>query len=257
MKTPALKRAYVWELPVRIFHWANALCISVLIVTGLLIAYPPAVMSDQEAAQQFWFGYIRMIHFIAAYGLIALMAFRLYWSLWANKYGSWRVFLPFSRQNLLKMWQVVKYDILLQRHAKNGTYKESVGHNNVAAFSYLALFLLALVMVATGFALYAPNASWFLPKLFGWVVTLLGSESNVRLVHHFASWAFILFIVVHVYLVLYHDWLEGKGETSSMISGYKFVDTDVQEEKQPSPEKKAGQRKITLTQTSNADELPA
>ena len=31
------------------------------------------------------------------------------------------------------------------------------------------------------------------------------------------------FVVIHVYLVLYHDYVEGRGEASSMISGYKFV----------------------------------
>jgi len=36
-------------------------------------------------------------------------------------------------------------------------------------------------------------------------------------------WGFIFFIMIHVYLVLYHDWLEGRGETSSMFSGFKFV----------------------------------
>ena len=30
-------------------------------------------------------------------------------------------------------------------------------------------------------------------------------------------------IFSHVYLVFYHDWLEGRGEVSSMFGGYKFV----------------------------------
>jgi Ni/Fe-hydrogenase 1 B-type cytochrome subunit len=36
-------------------------------------------------------------------------------------------------------------------------------------------------------------------------------------------WLFIVFVIVHVYLVFFHDWLEGRGESSAMISGYKFV----------------------------------
>jgi len=39
-------------------------------------------------------------------------------------------------------------------------------------------------------------------------------------------WLFIFFTLVHVYLVLYHDWLEGRGEVSSMFGGYKFVRQD-------------------------------
>jgi hypothetical protein len=28
------------------------------------------------------------------------------------------------------------------------------------------------------------------------------------------------------YLVLFHDWLEGRGESSAMVSGYKFCRTE-------------------------------
>ena len=45
----------------------------------------------------------------------------------------------------------------------------------------------------------------------------------VRTIHHVATWLFILFTLIHVYLVFYHDWLEGRGEVSSMFGGYKFV----------------------------------
>jgi Ni/Fe-hydrogenase 1 B-type cytochrome subunit len=36
-------------------------------------------------------------------------------------------------------------------------------------------------------------------------------------------WVFILFIIIHVYLVFYHDYVEGRGEISSMGGGWKFV----------------------------------
>ena len=42
---PVFKRVYVWELPVRVYHWLNALCVLVLTVTGILIAHPPAIAS--------------------------------------------------------------------------------------------------------------------------------------------------------------------------------------------------------------------
>ena len=85
------------------------------------------------------------------------------------------------------------------------------------------LFLLALVQIFTGFGLYAPTSGWWLPKLFAWVPTFLGDEMTTRFVHHSATWLFIIFTLIHVYLVFYHDWLEGRGESSAMISGHKFV----------------------------------
>ena len=39
-----LREVYVWELPVRIYHWVNALCIAILCVTGFIIADPPAII---------------------------------------------------------------------------------------------------------------------------------------------------------------------------------------------------------------------
>ena len=61
------KRVFVWEAPVRLFHWLNGLSILVLIGTGLLIGNPPAIMSGAEATDQYWFGTTRYIHFISAY----------------------------------------------------------------------------------------------------------------------------------------------------------------------------------------------
>ena len=37
-------------------------------------------------------------------------------------------------------------------------------------------------------------------------------------------WFFIVFSMVHVYLVFYHDYVEGRGVISSMVGGWKFVE---------------------------------
>ena len=58
---PVFKRVYVWELPVRVYHWLNALCVLVLTVTGILIAHPPAFASATEASFSYWFGINRFI----------------------------------------------------------------------------------------------------------------------------------------------------------------------------------------------------
>ena len=39
-----LREVYVWQLPVRIFHWVNAFVITVLCITGYIIGDPPAIM---------------------------------------------------------------------------------------------------------------------------------------------------------------------------------------------------------------------
>jgi Ni/Fe-hydrogenase 1 B-type cytochrome subunit len=222
-RTYDFKRVLVWELPVRIFHWLNALCITVLAITGLIIADPPAFMSTAEASESYWFGTVRMIHFITAYIFLLNYIVRIYWAFKGNYYSNWRVFFPFSKKARSNIKHVLKVDILLQNEEKEVLKNISVGHNYLASLSYLVLFLLALVQIFTGFGLYAPTSGWWLHKLFAWVPYVLGDEMTTRFVHHISTWLFIIFTLVHVYLVFYHDWLEGRGESSAMISGYKFV----------------------------------
>ena len=62
------------------------------------------------------------------------------------------------------------------------------------------------------------------PQLFTWLVPLFGSEQNLRLFHYAALWAFIVFTLIHVYLVFYHDYVEGHGVLSSIIGGWKFME---------------------------------
>jgi len=226
METRNFKRVFVWELPVRIFHWVNVLCVIVLSLTGFLIANPPALLSNAEATNLHSFGIVRFIHFVAAYIFFFNMILRVYWSFVGNKFASWRAFWPFSKKTWSNFKHVLKIDILLFNEKVPDEKNISIGHNSVAILSYLLLFIVALVSVFTGFALYADTANWWLPKLFAWVTPMLGGDFMVRNIHHIAMWVFILFTLVHVYLVFYHDWLEGRGEVSSMFGGYKFVQED-------------------------------
>jgi len=214
------QRVYVWEQPVRWFHWINALCIVVLGVTGYLIAHPPAFMNAGEASFSYWFGTVRFVHFAAGYVFLANFLFRLYWAVVGNKYASWRNFFPLTRSQLRQVWDVLKVDILQSSDKPVHT----LGHNSVAYFTYLGTGLLTVFQVVSGFALYAPtSASWF-PQLFTWITPLFGSEQNLRIVHYAILWLFAIFTVIHVYLVFYHDYVEGHGVLSSIVGGWKFME---------------------------------
>ncbi|OGS70031.1 MAG: Ni/Fe-hydrogenase, b-type cytochrome subunit [Flavobacteria bacterium RIFCSPLOWO2_12_FULL_35_11] len=223
METRNFKRVLVWELPVRIFHWTNVLCVLALTLSGFLIANPPALLSNAEATNLHSFGIVRYIHFFAAYIFFFNLILRVYWSFAGNQFASWRALWPFSKKRWGNFKHVLKNDVLLMNEKEPELKNISIGHNSVAAFSYLILFIIALISVFTGFALYADTSTWFLPKLFSWVTPMLGGDFMVRNIHHIAMWGFILFVVIHVYLVFFHDWLEGRGEVSSMFGGYKFV----------------------------------
>jgi Ni/Fe-hydrogenase 1 B-type cytochrome subunit len=222
-KITNFKRVYVWELPVRIFHWLNVLALFVLVVTGFIIANPPALMSSAEATNLHSFGIVRFLHFTAAYIFLFVLIMRVYWAFMGNRFSSWKAFWPFTKKNWNNFWHVMKIDIMLMNEKEEDVTKISIGHNSVATLSYIVMFFLAIVQIVTGFALYGDMASWWLPKMFTWVIPIFGGDFLVRSIHHAAMWLFIFFAMVHIYLVFYHDWLEGRGEVSSMFGGYKFV----------------------------------
>ena len=226
MKAQFLRRVYVWEMPVRFFHWINALAITVLCVTGYLIGNPVAIQSAAEASNSYWFGINRFIHFAAAYIFLFNLLFRIYWSFVGNKYANWRNFLPLNLGFFRKIIKVLKIDIFLLK----GKEYIAVGHNALAGLSYFFLFLASILMIFTGFGLYADNAGWWLPKMFAWVPALTDGDYMIREIHHATMWFIIVFTIIHLYLVFYHDVFEGRGETSSMIGGYKFMEEEVFEE---------------------------
>jgi Ni/Fe-hydrogenase 1 B-type cytochrome subunit len=216
------RRIYVWELPVRFYHWLNALCVLALIATGYLIGTPFSVSYSAEAYQQYWFGWVRFLHFVAAFIFFFNFLVRLYWGFAGNRYARWTNFLPFRKAQVQEMGEVLKVDVL-QTQLRG---RISVGHNALAGLIYFLSFLVFLFQSVTGFALYSGMSSSLLPRMFRWIVPLMGGDFAVRQWHHAFMWFFVAFAIVHVYLVFYHDYIEGRGTTSSMVGGWKFERDD-------------------------------
>ncbi len=214
-----IKRIYVWEIPVRFYHWLNMFCIIVLVITGYFIGNPPAIQHGAEAYFNYWFGINRFIHFLFAYIFFFNFCLRIYWAFVGNKYSRWYQFIPYTKRQWKEIGEVLKVDIMQLR-----TWSfESEGHNALAATTYFIMFLAFLLQCLTGFGMYAAmSTSWF-PKLFAWFIPLVGGDIAARHIHHILMWVFIIFAMIHVYLVVYHDYVERTGVASSMISGWKFV----------------------------------
>ena len=105
---------------------------------------------------------------------------------------------------------------------------EYLGHNPVQQFFYTLLYMVALVMVVTGFAMYGQsNPGGFFYTTFGWVAGVFGGIQMTRLIHHLLTWVFIIFVPIHIYLSLRVDILERSGTISSIISGGRFRPVDV------------------------------
>ena len=222
IQTIPYRRVYVWELPVRIFHWINAAAILLLFATGLMIGAPQTLWMAEEPSQQYWFGWVRFIHFAAAYIFLFNILFRLYWAFAGNQYARWSSYVPYRKDQFTGLWETLLVDITSIR--EKGSI--AVGHNYLAAFTYFGLLFICFFQIATGFALYASMSESWIPSLFGWVVPLMGGDATVRQWHHILSWAFPIFTIIHVYLCFYHDYVEGRGTLSSIVGGWKFERDD-------------------------------
>jgi Ni/Fe-hydrogenase 1 B-type cytochrome subunit len=211
-----LYEKYVWEVPVRVTHWVNMLCIVILSVTGILIGSP---MTLALHSTQYVVGWIRFVHFVAAYCFAISVASRIYWSFVGNRYASWREFLPFlTREGRKGMAETFRYYTFTSIRAPH-----TVGHNALAGTAYLVVFLLYLVMIFTGFALYTQHAPFsFMHKLFGWLLVVF-SNQGLRLTHHMTMWFLIAFVIHHVYSAWLMDVKEKGGVMSSIFGGYKPV----------------------------------
>jgi len=217
-----LREEYVWQLPVRFYHWLNALCIAVLCVTGYLIGNPIAMSSQSEASFSYWFGTVRFLHFLFSFIFFFNFLARIYWGFVGNKYAKWYNFIPFKKRQWTEIFNVIRVDILQLKNMKVDT----IGHNSLASLTYFITFLIFLMQSLTGFGMYAAmSVSWF-PKMFAWIVPLLGGDLLTRQIHHILMWVFVIFAMIHIYLVFYHDYIERRGVTSSMIGGWKFIEEE-------------------------------
>ena len=208
-------RIYIWQVPVRATHWVTAGCIVVLSLTGGYIADPfliPAGGSTMMTA--------RLIHMVAAITLLASGLVRTWWLLAGNRFSRWSAFIPTSRVQATELFRQAGFYMFLRREIP-----KVLGHNQLAAAAYLALFFLLLVETVTGFALDGLIGSEPGATAFAWLRELLGPQT-IRLVHHLSMWAILAIALFHVYSTVLVDHLERNGLVSSMFSGYKFVPRD-------------------------------
>ncbi len=221
-KTP-LREVYVWELPVRVFHWVNAFCIVALCATGYVIGNPPAIQHATPPSENYWFGYVRFVHFAVAFLFIANFLGRIYWAFAGNKFARWRNYLPLTRRQWRGIGDTLKVDIFLL--TPKPVY--DIGHNSLAAVTYFGVFLLFIVQSVTGLCMFYASSDSVLAPYFERFLIWTGGFFLFRDIHHIVMWLFILFTMVHVYLVFYHDYIERNGVASSIIGGWKFIKEDI------------------------------
>jgi len=208
-------RIYVWELPVRVSHWFIFLSVVVLSFTGYYMHNPFIVARSRTA---YVMGTMRFIHLLAAAVFISAFLLRFYWFFVGNEWSNWHAFVPIHREQWRGMgWMVAYYSFLRKNLAHH------VGHNALAAVTYMLMFTLMFVEILTGLALYSYTvSSRVLTFLIGWLPRWI-DISDLRLTHFLIMFAFFVFVIHHVYSAQLVSWEERNGLIESIFTGYKFV----------------------------------
>jgi Ni/Fe-hydrogenase 1 B-type cytochrome subunit len=213
---------YLWGAPIRAMHWIAAACIVSLIVTGFYIGRP-YFMTSGEASLHFLMGWVRFIHFTAAAVLVMTGIVRGYWLFAGNQFERLPALLPVAPRSIANIVRTgIAY--LTFRPDRQPNY---VGHNPLQQVSYTGTYVMTIAMVVTGFTLYGQsNPGGVIFTVFSWVPPLLGGLQEVRLVHHVLTWAFIIFVTMHVYFAIRSDYVERAGVVSSIITGGRYIAAD-------------------------------
>jgi Ni/Fe-hydrogenase 1 B-type cytochrome subunit len=216
----AQKAVYVYEAPVRLWHWVNALAIVVLAVTGYFIGSPLPTMPG-EASAHFLMGTIRFAHFSAGYVFAIGLLGRIYWAVVGNHHARQLFYVPIFRKSWWKeVWFELRWYLFLERQPK-----KYIGHNPLAQLTMFSMyFLTGLFMIITGFALYGEGlqaGSWA-DRMFGWVVPLMGQPQDVHSWHHLGMWVIVTFVIIHIYVAVREDIMSRQSIISTMVSGYRM-----------------------------------
>jgi Ni/Fe-hydrogenase 1 B-type cytochrome subunit len=219
------RRVAVWQLPVRLWHWAHFGSLVTLSVTGYYIGNPfvsPSVGYAFGGHGVPIMAWMRLVHFASAAVLTLMVFWRLYWFIAGNEYSNWRAWVPLSSRRELLAWlrdlkEQALYYLFLRRDPP-----EMITPKPLASLSYLAALAMLVGQVLTGWALYGEfGPNHIIRRLFGWMFSILGHQ-YLRYAHHMLMWLIIAFFIVHLYMAIRDDVLGSHGTMTAMISGYKY-----------------------------------
>lgn len=207
------ERHYAWSILLRLYHWAFALSIVVLTVTGFYIHFP-WTNTWLEGTGTFPVATMRYIHFVAGFVFIGAVLARMYLLFFGNSQERLADFLPVTSRNLKNLADTLK-GYLYIGHG----HEERLGHNVLAGIAYFVTFVAALVQLITGLYMLYPECS--VSQIIGYAVS--GTQQNARFIHYLLMWYFMLFALIHIYMGVWNDIMSKEGIISSIFNGYKFM----------------------------------
>jgi len=208
-----MKKLYLHPLPVRIWHWINAVSFVVLIVTGLQIRYREflGLMTFRDAVDVHNF-----------FGFLIIFNFAL-WLVYYIVTGKIKIYIPpLSPKKFvtgcIRQAKYYGYGIFLGEENPHHSTPDNK-FNPMQQIAYLAIMVLLIpLQLWTGLLL------WDIKGFAGWI-DIFGGVKIVDTIHVFLFLFFTSFLFVHVYLAtLGHTATE---HIKAMFTGYEEIEEHV------------------------------
>lgn len=200
--TATVERIYIFKRFERFWHWAQALLIILMMLTGFEIHGSYGLLGFAAATS---------LHTTAAWLLIGLWAFAIFWHFTT---GEWKQYIP-TREKVGAM--VAHYLTGVFRNAPHPFRQTQLQkHNPLQRLAYLVVKLVINPLIWISGLLYLYYASWDTWGIGGlelsWVATA----------HTIGAFLMLIFFIVHVYFITMGH--TPTAHFKAMITGWEEVE---------------------------------
>ena len=209
-----MRREYIYRAFERFWHWAQALLILFMMITGFEIHGSITFFGFDQAVRY---------HSLAAKALLALIAFAIFWHLTT---GEWRQYIP-TRSHLRAQLDYYLFGIF--RNAPHPTRKTGLSKlNPLQRLVYLGLKILVIPVLVLSGLLYM---FYRYPSRHGIEALNIEGLRIVALCHTAGAFLLVAFLIAHLYLIT-----TGRTPVSNlraMITGWEDLEASEAEKSPP------------------------
>jgi len=206
------KLIYIYKGFERFWHWMQALLIFFLAFTGFEIHGLYNFFGFRDAVRY---------HNVAAYMLIGLIVFAIFWHFAT---GEWKQYIP-TFKNIKA--QLDYYIFGIFKNAPHPTKKNVLSKlNPLQKIVYFGLKVLVIPVIVTSGLLYM---FYRYPTKYGIEAININTLKYIAIVHTIGAFLLLIFIIVHLYLIT-------TGETftsnlKAMLTGYEEIEDELDKSK--------------------------
>lgn len=213
---------YVFQFPIRLWHWTIFACIFIQFITGHFIGQPPQTLQG-DATKLFYFGMLIKTHYIAGMILCVAMLYRIFFAFVGNPVSR-QIFIPHIWE---KAWWKgllgdIKWYLFIDRKPDI-----HMGHNPLAQAAMFLVVWGIIFMCLTGLGIYQAKGYSDFFKIFSfmedWVYATGGNLFDLVLWHRMGMIVIVVFVWIHIYMVIREDIMGRTTIVSTMISGVRLV----------------------------------